>query len=180
MFLRKDVVKICSNLTGEHPCRSAISIELQSNFIEITLRRRCSSVNLLHVFKIHFLKNTSGRLLLTCGRFNSSYYGETERHLKVRSVEYIRVSPFTFRKVKPSKESVIRHHFLICNNIPSFDEFINLTYEHHKYILGIKESLLIKRERHVLSRNISSAKLFLYDNDFERFHYTVILFYYVI
>ena len=38
----------------------------------------------------------------TCGRCNSSYYGETDRHLKVRSGEHIGISPLTFRKVKPS------------------------------------------------------------------------------
>ena len=37
---------------------------LQSNFIEITHRHGCSPVNLLHVFRISFPKNTSGRLLL--------------------------------------------------------------------------------------------------------------------
>ena len=58
-----------------------------------------------------------------CGRYNSSYYGETDRHLKVRSGEHIGISPLTFRKVKPSKESAIRDHLLNCNNIPYFDEF---------------------------------------------------------
>ena len=37
---------------------------LQSNFIEITLPHGCSPVNLLHIFRTPFLKNTSGRLLL--------------------------------------------------------------------------------------------------------------------
>ena len=63
-FLGKVVLKICSKFTGEHPCRSAISIKLQSNFIEITLRHGCSPVNLLHIFRTPFLKNTSGWLLL--------------------------------------------------------------------------------------------------------------------
>ena len=43
----------------------------------------------------------------TCGRCNSSYYSETDRHLKVRSGEHIGISPLTFGKVKPSKESAI-------------------------------------------------------------------------
>ena len=64
IFLRKDVVKICIKFTGEHPCRSAISINLQYNFIEITLRHGCFPVNLLHIFRTVFLKNTSGCLLL--------------------------------------------------------------------------------------------------------------------
>ena len=54
MFLVKDVLKICSKFTGEHPCRSVISIKLQSSFIEITLRYGCSPVNLLHPFTTPF------------------------------------------------------------------------------------------------------------------------------
>ena len=33
VFSRKGVLKICSRFTGEHPCRSAISIKLLCNFI---------------------------------------------------------------------------------------------------------------------------------------------------
>ena len=50
MFLEKGDPKICSKVTGEHPCRSAISIKLRCNFIEITLWHGSSSVNLLHIF----------------------------------------------------------------------------------------------------------------------------------
>ena len=60
----KGVLKICSKFTGEHPCRNAILIRLQSNFTEITLRHGFSPVNLLHIFRASFLKNTSERLLL--------------------------------------------------------------------------------------------------------------------
>ena len=42
-----------------------ISVKLQSNFIEITLRHGLSPVNLLHTFKTRFPRNTSGRLLLS-------------------------------------------------------------------------------------------------------------------
>ena len=48
--LGKGVLKIYSKSTGEHPCRSVISW--------------CSPVNLLHIFRTTFPKNTSGRLLL--------------------------------------------------------------------------------------------------------------------
>ena len=65
-FLQKVVLKICSKFTGEQPCRSVISIKLQSNFIEITLRHVCYTVNLLHVFGTPFYKNTYGGLLLYC------------------------------------------------------------------------------------------------------------------
>ena len=64
LFLQKGVLKIFSKFTGEHPCRSAISIKLRSNFIEITLWHGCSPVNLQHTLRNPFLKNTSGWLLL--------------------------------------------------------------------------------------------------------------------
>ena len=47
-----------------HPCCSVISINLQSNFIEITLRHGCSPGNLLCIFRRSFTKNTSGWLLV--------------------------------------------------------------------------------------------------------------------
>ena len=99
-----------------------------------------------------------------CGRCNSTNYGEPDRHLKVRSGEHIGISPLTFKKTKPSKESAIRDHLLNCNNIPSFEEFTILTNGNNKFDLEIKESLLIKRDRPILNKNISSAKLFLFDN----------------
>ena len=65
MFLEKSVLKICSKFTEEHPCRSVISIKLQSNFIEITLQHGCSLLNLLHIFRTPFTMNTSGRVYLS-------------------------------------------------------------------------------------------------------------------
>ena len=87
-------------------------------------------------------------------------FGETDRHLKVRSGEHIEISPLTFKKTKPSKESAIRDHLLNCNNIPSFEEFTILTNRNNKCDLEIKESLLIKRDRPILNKNISSANSF--------------------
>ena len=64
VFPGKGVLKIRSKFTREHPCRSAISIKLLCNLIEITLRHGCSLTNLLHIFRTTFPKNTSGLLLL--------------------------------------------------------------------------------------------------------------------
>ena len=66
VFFGKSVLKICSKFTGVHPCRSAILIKLKSNFIEIALRHGYSPVNLLHIFRTTFSKNTSEWLLLNC------------------------------------------------------------------------------------------------------------------
>ena len=64
LFLQKGVLKIFSKFTGEHPCRSAISIKLLCNFTEIALRHGCYLANLLCIFRTPFSKNISGRLLL--------------------------------------------------------------------------------------------------------------------
>ena len=54
MLLEKGVLKICRKFKGEHPCRSAIAIKLHG----------CSPLNLWHIFRTPFTKNTSGWLLL--------------------------------------------------------------------------------------------------------------------
>ena len=74
VFLQKGILKICIKFTGEHPCRSvisiklfpcrsAISIKLLCDFVEIILWQGCSPVNLRHIFRTPFYKNTSARLL---------------------------------------------------------------------------------------------------------------------
>ena len=56
VLLQKDVLKIHNKLTGKHLYQSMISIKLQGNFIEITLRYGCSAVNLLYIFRTSFRK----------------------------------------------------------------------------------------------------------------------------
>ena len=53
---------------SRNPCGSVISIKLQSNFIEITLRHGCSPVHLLHIFRTPLLNNISEWLLLDLTR----------------------------------------------------------------------------------------------------------------
>ena len=65
VFLGKGVLKICNKFTGECPCRNAISIKLQTNFIEIALRYGYSLVSLLHIFRTPFPQNTSEGLPLS-------------------------------------------------------------------------------------------------------------------
>ena len=63
--------KGCIKFTWKHPCQSVISIKLLCNFIEITLRHGCSPVNLLHIFRTPFPRNTSGGLLISSPRLLS-------------------------------------------------------------------------------------------------------------
>ena len=104
-----------------------------------------------------------------CGLCNESYYGESIRHLDIRSGEHIGVSPLTGKKVKPSNNTGICDHLLHCTFLPSFDNFSILVQESKKYLLEIKESLLIMRDKPSLNRNINSATLYVLTS-FSLFH----------
>ena len=64
VFLVKSILKICNRFTGGHLRRIMISVNLLCNFIEITLWHGCSPVNLPHISRTPFSRNTSGWLLL--------------------------------------------------------------------------------------------------------------------
>ena len=87
-----NVLKICSKFTGENPCWSVISIKLQSHFIEIAPRHGCSPVNLLHVFRTPFPKNTSWRRRLI-NFFENIFSKFHEGSRKVYSAQHCLLAP---------------------------------------------------------------------------------------
>ena len=56
VFLGKDVLKICSKFSGDHPRQSAITMKLQSSIIEIPLRHRCYPAYFQNLFLRTFLE----------------------------------------------------------------------------------------------------------------------------
>ena len=106
---------------------------------------------------------TSGAVYkFQCELCKESYYGEYVRHLNVRIGEHIGISLLTRKKVKP-KGSAVSDHLLLCNHSPSFENFSVLTKENKKFLLELKESLLIMRDKPSLNRSIRSAPLYLFD-----------------
>ena len=97
-----------------------------------------------------------------CGLCNESYYGECERYLNVRIRKDIGISPLTKKKVKP-KGSTVSDHLLLCYYSPSFERFSVLTKENRKFVLKLKVSLLLMRDKPSLNKNIRSAPLYLFD-----------------
>ena len=97
-----------------------------------------------------------------CGVCNDSYYGGCMRHLNVRIGDHIGISPLTIKQVKP-KNSSVSDHLLFCNHSASYDDFSILTRENKKFLLELKESLLIMRNKPSLNRNITSAPVYLLD-----------------
>ena len=94
-----------------------------------------------------------------CGLCNEFYYGECMRHLNFRIGEHIGLSPPTRKQVKSSS---VADHLLLCNNSASYGDFSILTRENKKFLLELKESLLIMRDKPSLNRNITSAALYLF------------------
>ena len=59
------------------------------------------------------------------------------------SIRRICLSPVTGKKIKPSNNSAVCDQLPHCNFLCSFDNFSVLHHENKKYVLKIKESLLI-------------------------------------
>ena len=82
-----------------------------------------------------------------------TYYGECVRHLNVRIGEHIAISSITEKKAK-SKDSAVSDHLLLCNHSPSFQNFSVLNEENKKFLLELKESLLIMKDKPSLNKTL--------------------------
>ena len=100
-----------------------------------------------------------------CGPCNNSYYVEWVRNLNIRISQHIGISQITKIQVKP-KNSSAADHLLFCNHSTSYDDFNILTRNNNKFLLELKESLLIMRDKPFLNRNITSALLYLLDRSY--------------
>ena len=97
-----------------------------------------------------------------CGIYSESYDGKCVRHLNIRIGEHIGISPLTKKKVK-HKGTAVSDHLFLCNHPPFFEDISVLTKENRKFVLELKESLLILKDKPSLNRNIRFAPLYLFD-----------------
>ena len=100
---------------------------------------------------------------LQCELCNQSCYGDTVRHLPVRSGKHIGISLLTNKRVQLKKDSAAFHRFLNCNYSLTFEDFSDLCHKNNKYLLEPKESLLIMRDRPSVNWNVHSAHLYLFE-----------------
>ena len=84
------------------------------------------------------------------------------RHMKVKIWEHQGVSPRTGKHLKGTFSTSVRDHMLDSNHMVSSDDFKVLGRKSNRWLLEIKESLFIKRDRLLLNKNICSQKLFLF------------------
>ena len=72
------------------------------------------------------------------------------------------VSPQTGKIVKGTLSTSIHDHMLECNHTVTWDDFKVLARELNHWLLEIKESSFIKRDKPSLNKNIYSQELFLF------------------
>ena len=81
-----------------------------------------------------------------CSSCNATYYGETKRHFKFRASEHMGVSVRTGKSIKSIKNSAMRDHMLVCNNIVSFEDFSVLAKGANDFRMKMHEILFINRD----------------------------------
>ena len=98
-----------------------------------------------------------------CSCCNTTYYGQTQRHVFVRASERLGITPLTGKFVKTSKKFAIFDHMLSDCHKTSFNDFSILLKESNPFQLQLKESLLISRDKPILDKNIYAFPLELFD-----------------
>ena len=73
------------------------------------------------------------------------------------------MTPSTGKRVKNPKKSAIFDHILLNGHDASCEKFTMLLKENNRFKLHLKKSLLIKRDKPELNRNIYSHPLELFD-----------------
>ena len=98
----------------------------------------------------------------TCGSCNASYIGKTFRHMKIRVPEHQGVSPRTGKHLKGTLSTSVKDHMLDYNHIVAWHDFKILGRESNHWLVEIRESLFIKRDRLSLNKNIYFQELFIF------------------
>ena len=101
----------------------------------------------------------------SCGSCTTSYIGKTYktyRHFKVRVSEHQGISARTGKPVKGTLSTSVRDHVFVCDHKVVHEDFKFLRNVPNRYLLELKESLFIKRERPSLNENLYSQELLLY------------------
>ena len=107
-------------------------------------------------FRFHLIYN------FQCSSCNITYYGKTERHLKIRAGEHINTYALMGESISNNKKSTVKDHCLFSGHVYSFDDFTVFSYELHKFKRLIKESLLVTKDKPLLNKQVKSLKLELF------------------
>ena len=99
-----------------------------------------------------------------CGSCNATYIGKSIRHCKVRYCEHLNVSHLTGKRLLKYTHSAVGDHILQHQHDIVLDDFSIIAKEKINYILEIKESLVILRDKPSLNKTIYTTPLYLYNS----------------
>ena len=68
----------------------------------------------------------------------------------------------TGKNIKSTKNSAVRNHMLVCNNIMSFEDFSVLVNGTNNFGIKLEESILTHRDEPQLNKTSESAPLVLF------------------
>ena len=86
---------------------------------------------------------------------------ECVSHLAVRSGDHIAISPLINRRKQRRIDCAVCYHLLNCNYLATFECVSALCRKNKKYLLELKNILLIMRDGPPMNRNIRSTPLYL-------------------
>lgn len=97
-----------------------------------------------------------------CSSCNATYVGKSYRHRKVRECEHMGISARTGKPVKGTTTTAIRDHMLFCNKVVDSGDFSILSKGGNRDDLEIKESIMIKKLKPTLNKDLTSTQLYLF------------------
>ena len=159
------------------PYLGNISLQLKRRLRNV-FRIHCPEIKLNVVFKSAFRLSTRfhykdiiprdlNSLIIyrfTCNTCNSVYIGETKRHFLVRAYEHLGVSILTNGNYSYNENTAtaVGKHCHDLNHACNLDDFMIIGNAKNKYHLGIKEALIIHKDKPELNKNKQAATLHLF------------------
>ena len=131
--------------------------------------RTTSRMSSYFSFKGKFPKSLMSGVIYkyTCSNCNVSYIGCTARYWEKRLEEHTHLSALTGKPLSGVQVFAPLQHVKTAKCNPSGpkvtrDDFEVIGYERDRYLLQLKESILIKKENPVINGNITSVPLHLF------------------
>ena len=85
---------------------------------------------------------------------NATFYWKSEKHFFVRASEHLCMKPLIRKRVKNPKMPAMFDHILLKGHKANFEDFTIPLKQNNEFRRQLKESLLIKRDKQELIRNI--------------------------
>ena len=135
--------------------RQAIERDLSYCKLKVIFRSKCS-FNTLFRFNNSLKKKIRSGITnrYTWSNSKVTYYGKNFRYFYIRATKHMGICNLTEKRLTNVKQFAISDHLVQCNCAINFDVISILATDCNKFKSLLKESLLIKHEKTILSRTM--------------------------